>query len=143
MQKLKVILFKGLPGSGKTTEARKIMNSHKGKYKRINKDDLRAMFDNGHFSFESIEMTLDIRDAVMLYFICKGFNVIIDDTNLAPINEKRITDTLKSFINNKKVEIIIKDLTKIHLDICIKRDKLRENPIGAKIIRKMYNKYIK
>ncbi len=77
--KLKVIMFKGLPGSGKTTKAKAIIDKYPKLYKRINKDDLREMIDNGRFSKENELMVLDIRNALLLYFLYKGKNVIIDD----------------------------------------------------------------
>ena len=46
----KVLVYRGLPASGKSTAARKMLDENPGKYKRINKDDLRAMLDNSHFS---------------------------------------------------------------------------------------------
>ena len=39
----KVILLKGLPASGKSTWAKAVVEQGKGQYKRINKDDLRAI----------------------------------------------------------------------------------------------------
>jgi len=39
----KVIILKGLPASGKTTWAKKFVQENGGLYKRISKDDLRAM----------------------------------------------------------------------------------------------------
>ena len=47
---LTVTLTKGLPGSGKSTWAKQIIDENPSFFKRINKDDLRAMLDNGKFS---------------------------------------------------------------------------------------------
>lgn len=47
---LKIILCKGLPASGKSTWTRELIDKNPEKYKRINKDDLRAMLDNGKWS---------------------------------------------------------------------------------------------
>ena len=47
---MKLILMRGLPASGKTTECKNLLLMHKGSYKRINRDDLRAMIDNGKWS---------------------------------------------------------------------------------------------
>lgn len=38
-------MLKGLPASGKSTYAKELVLKSPGKYKRINKDDLRAMVD--------------------------------------------------------------------------------------------------
>ena len=38
----KVIITKGLPGSGKSTWAKKLIDKNPNQYKRINKDDLTS-----------------------------------------------------------------------------------------------------
>ena len=43
---IKVYITKGLPGSGKSTWAKETVDKYPNSYKRINKDDLRAMIDN-------------------------------------------------------------------------------------------------
>ncbi|KKL23847.1 hypothetical protein LCGC14_2421320, partial [marine sediment metagenome] len=45
-----VTILKGLPASGKTTWAIGQIIKNPGKCKRINKDDLREMFDCGQWS---------------------------------------------------------------------------------------------
>lgn len=44
----RVIILKGLPGSGKSTWAKEQLEKYPGRYKRICKDDLRAMLASGH-----------------------------------------------------------------------------------------------
>lgn len=48
----KVIVLKGLPASGKSTWAKNLVLKD-STYKRINKDDLRAMLDASKFSKEN------------------------------------------------------------------------------------------
>jgi len=45
---MKVLILKGLPASGKSTYAKELVA--KGNWKRINKDDLRAMLDCSKWS---------------------------------------------------------------------------------------------
>ena len=47
---LKVYMMKGLPGSGKTTRAMEMLAENPNGIKRVSKDDLRAMLDNGRWS---------------------------------------------------------------------------------------------
>jgi predicted kinase len=63
---LNVIICKGLPGSGKSTWAKKLIDDHPGQYKRINKDDLRAMLDNGKFSKQNEDFVLEVRNQILL-----------------------------------------------------------------------------
>ena len=41
-----LLILRGIPCSGKSTYAKEIVRNGKGQWKRINRDDLRAMVDN-------------------------------------------------------------------------------------------------
>jgi predicted kinase len=141
MKKLKpkILILKGLPASGKTTFAKKMMNENLGKYIRINKDEIREMLNNKRKGFRSREwLVVETRDNIIKSAIRKNINVIIDDTNLNPWHIKRIKELAK---NIAEVEIV--DLTNTSLSLCIKRDKKRDHSVGEKVIKSMYEKYIK
>ncbi len=135
---IEVILTKGLPASGKSTWSKKIIDDNPNMYKRINKDDLRAMLDNGKWSDDSEKFILQVRDILILAAIEKGKHVIIDDTNLAPKHLIRIEQLIKG-----KAKLIIKDFTDIPLETCIKRDLKRAASVGEKVIRQMYSQFLK
>ena len=82
----------------------------------------------------------------------EGYDIIIDNMNL---NNREVefyqavvkvhNDLVEQYRKNDpdagfKYEIEFKDFF-IPLEECIKRDSLRENPIGEEIIRNTYNKY--
>lgn len=50
-----------------------------------------------------------------------------------------MNDAIKEIKDKYIIEI--KDFTNVPLDICIERDSKRENPIGEKVIRGIFNKY--
>jgi len=127
----KILFLKGLPGSGKTTWAK----SQKG-YKRINKDDLRAMFDNSEWSKKNEKFIIDMRNILLISALGRGESVIIDDTNFDPEHEKQVTDIAKGF--NIPVEMIFFD---VPVEECIKRDSERSKPVGEKVIRDMATKW--
>ena len=85
---MKVIILKGLPASGKSTWALEQTAKH-GNYKRINKDDLRAMIDGGKWSKAREQHVLDTRDWFINLCLSRKLNVIVDDTNFAPKHEAR------------------------------------------------------
>lgn len=126
-------ITKGLPASGKTTWART------QKAKRVNKDDLRAMIDNGDWSEHNEIMILQARNSLVNLFLESGYDVIVDDTNLAPKHE----DTLRTIASEHDAEFEIKDFTGVSLATCIERDKNRVNPVGEKAIRTMYNTFLR
>ena len=84
----KILLLRGLPGSGKSTVAKKLVED-KG-YVRVNKDDLRAMLHNSKHSSKREEFILDVRDMIISAALGDGKNVVVDDTNLHPKHEKRL-----------------------------------------------------
>lgn len=131
-----VVLLKGLPASGKSTAAKEMvrMNSN---WKRINKDDLRAMIDDGQWSPSNEKLILKVRDGLIMQFVNEGFNVIVDDTNLHPKHEEHI----RQLVGDKaKVEVQFFDVS---VDECIERDLKRTNSVGEKVIRKMYTEFLK
>lgn len=134
---IKVFLTKGLPGSGKSTWAKKILAEHPNSYKRINKDDLRSMLDNSKHSKDSEQFVLNVRDSLILMAIENGKHVIVDDTNFAPKHEQRIRELIKG-----KAELIIRDFTNVPLEICIERDLNRAKSVGEKVIRQMHRQYL-
>ena len=134
---LKVIIYKGLPGSGKSTDAKRILAENPNSYKRINKDDLRAMLDDGKHSDDSEKFVLQVRDMLILKALGSKKHVLIDDTNLAEKHEIRIRELVKG-----KAEVIIKDFTNVSIEVCIARDLKRTNSVSEAVIRKMYKQFL-
>lgn len=131
-------MTKGLPASGKTTWAKEKLKEL-GNCKRVNKDDLRAMLDNGKWSKDNEKFVLMVRDYMVEQALGMGYNVIVDDTNLAPQHEASLRQSSEQFGAEFKVE----DFTNISLETCIERDRKRPNYVGEKVIRDMYNQYLK
>lgn len=135
---LTVILTRGCPGSGKSTWCKSLIDKNPNKYKRINKDDLRAMLDNSNYTKTSEKFILQVRDQIILLALKDGKHILIDDTNLNPIHESHIRQLVKGL-----AEVEIKDFTDVPIETCIKQDLKRFNSVGEKVIRDMYNKYLK
>lgn len=138
MGKQKILLTKGLPASGKTTFAKELINKEPDKWKRINKDDLRAMLDDSRWSKGNEQFVLDLRNHITYQALEKGYSVIIDDTNLHPKHE----EYFRLFAKEKGVDFEVKDFTNIDVDECIRRDLKREKPVGAGTIRQMYRQFL-
>lgn len=133
-----MILTKGLPASGKTTWAKEKQDQYPGLFKRINKDDLRSMLDNGKWSASNEKFILQTRDALILSALEAGKNVIVDDTNLHEKHQNHIKELVKG-----KAIVEIQDFTSTPLEECIKRDLQRPHSVGEKVIRDMWKQYLK
>ena len=131
-------MLKGLPASGKSTYARKLVDHNSGKYRRVNRDDLRKMMDNGKWSREKEKSIVAIEKSVASIHIFNGYTVIVDDTNLS---DK--TQTMwKTFAIELGVELEVIDFTDVPIDECIKRDQKRANYVGEKVIKRMHNQFL-
>jgi len=134
---LTVTLCKGLPGSGKSTWARKQLDDHPGKYKRINKDDLRAMLDNSRHSKANEKFVVAVRNQLILMALAEGKHVIVDDTNLHPKHEKTIRELVQG-----QATVLIQDFTDVPLETCIQRDLQRLASVGERVIRQMHREFL-
>jgi predicted kinase len=84
----------GLPASGKSTWAKKLVHDNPGQYKRVNKDDLRAMLDVSHFTNGNEQFVMDTQMFIISEALKQGKNVIVDDTNLSFKHQERFENLL-------------------------------------------------
>jgi len=142
-------MLRGLPASGKSSWAKMYVEErlidYGEKWKIINKDQLRLMLDNGKWSRENEKYIITARDMLILSALKADFNVIVDDTNFAPIHETNIKAYCQTLLEkeNIDVKIRIKDFSDVSVDECIRRDVNRANSVGTETIRRMYNQYLK
>jgi len=131
----RLIVLQGLPASGKTTRALELVGMG---YKRVSKDDLRAMLDSGKFSIDNENFILNIQDIIIDYALLHGQKVVVDNTNLAQKHLNRIGTIADLHMVTPLVELM-----DTPLDECIERDKNRKNSVGEDVITRMYNRYLK
>lgn len=134
----KIVFLKGLPASGKSTWAKKQVAEFPSLYKRINKDDLRAMMDDSKHSKSNERFVLRVRNMLIRECLTENMVPIIDDTNFNPAHEEVVRKIAAEF--DAEVEIME---FKTPLAECISRDKNRPNAVGAKVIRGMWEQYLK
>jgi len=134
---MKVVVTRGLPGSGKSWFAKELIDSDKS-YVRVNRDEIRLTLYNGKFSAKNEELTTAVRDSMIDAALLSGRNVVVDETALSP----SVMATLKLKAEAHGAEFEIKEFNKPYED-CIRDDLTRANPVGHKVITRMYLKYIK
>ena len=150
MEKKKLILTRGIQGSGKSTYARKWVEEDPEHRIRINNDDIRNML--GVYWVTSREgLVSDIKKRTAQYAMYRNYDIVVDNMNLNPKEIKFWEDLVwahnKTVGNNSELkdkydsyEIEFKDFF-IPLEECIRRDAMRPNPIGEKTIRDTWRRY--
>ena len=139
----KILILRGLPASGKSTYARSLLTQNPHIWKRLNKDELRAMLDNSVHSSSNEKFVVRVRDFMLVEALKEGKNVIIDDTNLSEKTVERIKQVVQKYMKDsgETVDIEIKDM-ETSLEECLERDKKREKKVGENVIMKMYKQHI-
>ena len=140
-----VHLMSGLPASGKTLAARTLIDLNPGRIRRVNLDDIRAMFDTGasgerRWSRELEDTALTVQDAAVRAALDGGFDVIVDNTHVVP----RIPKRLKGVVRGDAT-FVVHDFTHVPIEECIRRDALRTGPahVGEEVIRKLADRHAK
>lgn len=136
----KIVLCRGIQGSGKTTWAKQWVLEDPEHRVRFNNDDIRNML--GKYWVTSREhLVSDIKKDFMVSAMEFGYDIVVDNMNF---NSKEIeyyenlVDSTLGYMNYYSIEY--KDFF-IPLEVCIDRDSKRENPIGEEVIRKTYERY--
>ena len=139
----KLLILRGLPASGKSTFAKKLLNENPHVWKRLNKDELRAMLDNSVHSNPNEKFVERVRDFMLVEALKEGKHVVIDDTNLSDRPIERITQVVQKYMKDSgdKVHIEIKGFD-TSLEECLERDEKREKKVGRDVIMKMYKQHI-
>ena len=133
----KLIICRGIPASGKTFWAKQWVLEDPEHRIRVNQDDIRLML--GKYWVPSREkLVQEIQFDAILEALSRGFDVVIDNTNL----NKKVLDGFNRLIKTfKDYEIEYKDFFDTPLSVCIERDKNRDLQVTEKVIRGFYNNY--
>ncbi len=138
----KLIICRGIQGSGKTTWAKQWVLEDPEHRVRFNNDDIRNML--GKYWVPSREFIVtDLKLAFLHNAMLQGYDIVLDNMNLNTNEVDFLTKEVQE--NNSKTgrikyEIEFQDF-KTPLRDCIERDSKRDNPIGEFVIRATYKKY--
>lgn len=136
----KLILCRGIQGSGKTTWAKQWVLEDPEHRVRFNNDDIRNML--GKYWVPSREhLVSDIKKDFIVSAMEFGYDIVVDNMNFNPKEieyYENLVDSTLGYMNCYSIEY--KDFF-IPLEVCIERDSKRENPIGEEVIRKTYERY--
>lgn len=133
---MKLVMMKGLQASGKSTYAKELVKREN--YKRVNKDDLRAMVNDGKWSKERERDIVKIRDMMVDQWLKEKYNVVVDDTNFHRSHEANLRKIAQKHWAEFEVKYMDTDVFE-----CIRRDAERLNGVGYKVIMDTYIQYVK
>ncbi len=139
----KLFVTRGLPGSGKTTLARDLVNQFIDGFKvtRLNRDDFRTMMHGKRFGAGRQEQLVTAaQHAAILAVLSEGSDVIVDDTNL---RDSQIR-TFERLADQAGAEVVVIDLRDVGVEECVRRDSLRQGAacVGEDVIRRMHGDHI-
>lgn len=141
MDKRVLIICRGIQGSGKSTWAKQWCHEDPENRIRFNNDDVRNML--GDYWVPNREKLVTEAKANMITFaLIKGYDVVVDNMNLNPKEDEWIRTLCANIEKDKGIHVDIeyKDFF-IPVDECIRRDAMRPNPIGEKVIRQTWRRY--
>lgn len=144
----KIILTRGIPGSGKSTWAKAWVAEDPEHRIRLNWDDMRNML--GPYwvpSREPINKAM-LWDAVNTAAYCTTpYDIVIDNMNLNPKGWEEVENWINTYNEsshacgiNAQYVLEFKDFF-TPVEECIRRDAMRPNPIGEKTIRDIWKRY--
>lgn len=135
-----LVIYRGLPASGKTTRARHWVAKDPAHRARVNRDDLRQMFHAGvYLGDETEEQIRQARDGIIARLLVAGISVASDDTNLA----NQVVRDLSSLARGAGATARVSDLTGVDVEDCVLRDRARADGVGETVIREMHERYLK
>lgn len=121
-----LIILRGLPGSGKTTWARRYLRDHPAAV-RVNRDDLRAMLHGDRpWGMADEATTIAVRNATIVAALKAQRTVVVDDTNLSALHRQELTALAERYGVCTRLVVLDTPIAE-----CIRRDALRPRPVGA------------
>ena len=140
-KKLKLLITRGLPASGKSTYAQELVE--KG-WVRVEKDLIRLdgrLFKDGVYNHKRGDeaIVLKERNRLIREALGAGKSVVSSDTNLNPKHVTGLTAIAREF--GALVEQ--RDFLDVPIAELIERDSKRENPVGEQVIRRMFHEWVK
>jgi predicted kinase len=135
-----LMIFKGLPGCGKSTLAAELVRKEPKRWVRVNRDDLRGMCvgpgNNPHVRNDDREdLVRTMKESLMRQAFDAGYDVILDDTHLVPMTLKKLHKAAEAYGDVKVIERGVN----VDIKTCIERDSKRTGfaHVGERVIMDM------
>lgn len=143
----KIIICRGIQGSGKSTWASHWVQKDLNKRIRINWDDLRLMMGGGPDGYwvpsrEELPILNSILGVLIATAIKYDKDIVVDNMNLNPAAVDNIIRMGSEYANmyDRSVVVYVKSFY-TDVDTCVERDSKRVRPVTEKVIRACYSRY--
>lgn len=141
----KVILARGLPGSGKSTWAKEWADADPANRFRVNRDDIRwALYKQYYLSPDEHGTTTEkenrvthVQNSLTEKALREGKSVVIDNTNLDP----RVFREFGKIAARHNAQLTNKDFP-VDIEECIRRNNARDRVVPEHVIRRMQKAYM-
>jgi predicted kinase len=134
-----LIIYRGIPASGKSTAAKLWLLNLPGKRARVNRDDIRLSNFGYHYGMDERIVT-EIQDHALRTYLGNGYDVALDNTNLRSRDVRSVLRLAKEFDAN----VDFRDFP-ISLEEAIKRDEERArrggHHVGDAVITDLYHRF--
>lgn len=143
----RVILTRGLQGSGKTTWAKEFVrqqNSRGWRFVNINRDDIRETLFGAYwapdygFHPKTEGIVTKAQDQMAEAAAASKMGIVVSDTNL---NQDTVNKWKQFAIRNGMSFETNDTFMHVPVETCIERDSMRIHPCGRDIIEKTYKRY--
>lgn len=138
----KLIITRGLPGSGKSTFARAWVAEDPTHRAEVNRDHLRKMLHDGTYiggRAGTEPMVTAARDAAIQALLRRNVDVVCSDTNLP----QRVARDLRNLADVAGADFEVQDFTDVPWDVCVERDQARgAEAVGADVIIGMHTRFL-
>lgn len=137
-----LVVFQGLPASGKTTRAKQeVLAAPSSRVVRVNRDDLRwSLCVKPDYSLEQEELITAAQYAMLTALLRQNVIVISDDTNLRGMH----VATLRAIAEEAGAGFhLVNGFLTVGLDECVRRDKARPPGqfVGEEVISRMWHRF--
>lgn len=141
METRKLIICRGIQGSGKSTWAKQWCHEDPKHRVRFNNDDIRNMLGD-YWVPDREKLVTEAKANMITFALITGYDVVVDNMNLNPKEDMWIRTLCTNIEKDKGIHIDIeyKDFF-IPVEECIRRDAMRSNPIGEKVIKDTWRRY--
>jgi predicted kinase len=134
-------IFRGLPGTGKTTRARRLRSVQGGVL--AGRDHFRALYGTEHNPGDRVieEQINQLQASLILHALSVGDHVYVDDMNL----RSRYVRRLLELARQQDAQVVIHDLTNVSVETAALQAENpdRARPVSEAVITDLHRRFIK